>query len=256
MNIRERLYTIPDLILSKRLQLMSDLKLEDYIEKLHSFVDSLPEEEALLRAAIDTNDTDAVIKRLAGIREILLDIHADNLAAECWKRINETDKKPEKITAYAIFMISLLSVLSIDIQMVFYNESGEIPAPREAEPEETETVKTILAVDDDSYFMESFKYIMKDVPCNIIEASSGMDALKKMEETIPDLFVLDIEMPGMNGIELALEIKKLGLTSPIIFITGNAKREYVLKCLQAGALDFIIKPLNPKNAVGRITKFL
>jgi len=63
-------------------------------------------------------------------------------------------------------------------------------------------------------------------------------------------------MPNMDGIELAHKIRDLGHKTPIVFITGNATKEYVSKCVEAGASDFIIKPLNPQYAAGRIKNLL
>jgi FixJ family two-component response regulator len=70
----------------------------------------------------------------------------------------------------------------------------------------------------------------------------------------PNLFVLDIDMPEMDGIDFALELRKLGYTTPIIFVTGNAAKSYVVKAMAAGAADFIVKPINPQNVVDRINK--
>ena len=72
----------------------------------------------------------------------------------------------------------------------------------------------------------------------------------------PQLFVLDIDMPEMNGIELAKRLRKQGQNAPIIFLTGNATMEYVKECLQVECSDFIVKPINPQNVASRIKKYL
>jgi len=63
-------------------------------------------------------------------------------------------------------------------------------------------------------------------------------------------------MPGMNGYELAREIRKSGHSAPIIFLTGNAKKDYVIKALQVGAADFIVKPVKADQLLERIGKYL
>ena len=258
MNIRQRLYTIADLALGKHLQLMTDSQVDSYVELLNSFVETFPEEEAELKAAMEKRDVESVIRRLSSIRETLINIYAEELADECWARIKSFDKeRPEKIEAYVIYFISTLAALSIDIQVAFLTEGDGSANPMRVQDEQgAGAVKSILAVDDDTYFLDTFKAALKDVPCRIIGVTSGLAALGALKNLSPDLFALDIEMPGMDGIELAKEIRALGHKAPIVFITGNATRSYVSKCVSAGASDFIIKPINPQNAAGRISKFL
>ena len=257
MNIRERLHTIPDLILAKRLLTITDFELDEYVKSLNSFVENFPVEEAEIKAAMVARDIDSVMKRLMGIRETLSSIYADELADECWKHLNSLDRsKPHKIEAYVSFFLSTLTSLSIDIQMAFFKEEANTTPEQTNESNEKNTIKNILAIDDDPYFLDTFKAALKDVSCKIIGATSGSVALYMLTKLKPDLFVLDIEMPEMNGIELAEELRKAGQNAPIIFITGSATKKYVQKCLQVGASDFIVKPINPQYVVNRIKKFL
>ena len=259
MNRRERLHVIPDLILADKELLLTGFQLDKYCERLHSFVENFPVEEAEMKAAMETGNIKSVIKRLTGIREVLIDIYADKLADECWKHLNSFDeKRPEKIKAYVSFFLSTLAALSIDIQMALFKEekNDTLPKPSNKPVDEKNTIKTILAVDDDTYSLDTFKAALENVSCKIIGVTSALSALHMLKKLKPDLFVLDIEMPEMNGIELAKELRELGQNAPIIFITGNARKEYVLKGMLVGASDFIIKPINPQNVVSRIKKFL
>ena len=63
-------------------------------------------------------------------------------------------------------------------------------------------------------------------------------------------------MPQMNGLELAQAVRDSGSKTPIVFITGNVDKNIVMKALKAGGSDFIYKPINPLNVVGRIIKAL
>ena len=267
MNMRERLLGIPDLILAKRLQMMTNVQLDVYVASLHSFVDNFPIHEAEVKTAMETRDIKSITRHLTSIREILISIYADELADECWKRLNSFDEdRPDKIEAYVSFLLSTLTALSIDIQVAFFKEEkkeeGEekkkenLPAPSDGPVKEDNAIKTILAVDDDTYCLDTFKAALKDISCKIVGATSGSSALDVLKKLKPDLFVLDIEMPGMDGIELARQIRAAGQTAPIVFITGKATKIYVRKCMQAGASDFIVKPLNPQNAASRIQKLL
>ncbi|MCL2103413.1 MAG: response regulator, partial [Syntrophorhabdaceae bacterium] len=69
-------------------------------------------------------------------------------------------------------------------------------------------------------------------------------------------FLLDIEMPEMDGYELARRIRESGHAAPIIFLTGNARKDSVARALQAGAADFIVKPVAKAELLERIGKYI
>ncbi|MCL2092749.1 MAG: response regulator [Treponema sp.] len=259
MTMRERLRSIPDLMLAQRLGLMSNSQMDDYGKLLSSFVEQYPSQESAIKTALEGRDLKALTRLLSALRETLIEIHADDLAEECWRRLNSFDEdRPDKIEAYVSFLLSTLTALSIDIQVAFYKEDDEeyVGLGPGDQKKEGEDLKSILAVDDDPYSLDTFKAALKDLKCKIIGATSGLSALGVLNTLKPDLFVLDIEMPGMDGLELAGEIRKRGHGGPIIFITGKSTRDYVQKCMEAGASDFIVKPINPSHALGRIQKFL
>jgi len=258
VNLRERLFNISDLNLSQRLPHMTDLQVEDFIQLLGEFVDGFPSMETGLRAAVEENDGISVSKRLSEIRELLVRMHADDLADECWKKINNLKiSTPNKIAAYVNYILSMLATLSIDIQVRLNNDNiGNQPEVSQGDQGRQNGVKVILAVDDETFSLDVLKAALKGVSCRVIGVTSGADALNVLKAQKPDLFVLDIDMPEMNGIELAKRIKESGQASPIIFITGNAAKDYVMAAIDAGASDFILKPINPQSATKRIGKFL
>jgi DNA-binding response OmpR family regulator len=116
--------------------------------------------------------------------------------------------------------------------------------------------KTIMAVDDDPDCLNMLKFALKEVPCKIIGVTSGEAATEIAKEQKPDMLVLDIEMPSMDGIVLAKKMRRMGHKCPIIFITGKANKEYVVRAVNADASDFILKPIDPDNVVLRICRFL
>jgi DNA-binding response OmpR family regulator len=147
-----------------------------------------------------------------------------------------------------------LITLSVDIQVAVITDEDRHRS--DAAPVSTNAVKIILAVDDDPFCLHTLKTVLTDASRNVICATGGDTAINILANHKPDLFVLDIDMPGMNGIELAEKLRGLGYKTPIVFITGNADKSYVLKAINAGGADFIVKPINVQNVVGRVKKFI
>jgi signal transduction histidine kinase len=117
----------------------------------------------------------------------------------------------------------------------------------------------ILIVDDINSNLIYLKIILKGVEANLIEAESGLDALRKIESLPLSLAILDVQMAGMNGYELAVEINKNRLTNsvPIIFLTAAfPNNEQIITGYEAGAVDYIIKPLNRKVLISKVNIFL
>lgn len=117
----------------------------------------------------------------------------------------------------------------------------------------------ILLVDDITSNLIYLKIILKDIEANLIEAESGRDALRKIEGIPLSLAILDVQMAGMNGYELAIEINRNRHTNsvPIIFLTAAfPNNEQILTGYEAGAVDYIIKPLNRKILISKVNIFL
>ena len=117
----------------------------------------------------------------------------------------------------------------------------------------------ILIVDDITSNLIYLKIILKSIDAHLIEAESGMDALKKIEGIDLSLAILDVQMAGMNGYELAVQINKNRLTNsvPIIFLTAAfPNNEQIMTGYEAGAVDYIIKPLNRKVLISKVNIFL
>ena len=117
----------------------------------------------------------------------------------------------------------------------------------------------ILLVDDISSNLIYLKIILKGIEANLIEAESGLDALKKTEGLSLSLAILDVQMSGMNGYELAVELNKHRQTDsvPNIFLTAAfPNNEQIITGYEAGAVDYIIKPLNRKILISKVHIFL
>lgn len=115
--------------------------------------------------------------------------------------------------------------------------------------------KLIMLVDDDKVCLETASGILKD-RFEVAVANSGELALKLLERQMPDLILLDIKMPKMDGLELMDHIQEhpLWRMIPIIFLTGDNDSSHEAECLRRGAVDFIHKPFDVEVMMSRINR--
>jgi len=109
--------------------------------------------------------------------------------------------------------------------------------------------KTILVVDDEESICQSLKGILVDEGYEALTAGSGEEALKIIDEELPDLVLLDIWLPGIDGIETLKEIKSKWPQIQVIMISGHGTIETAVKTTKLGAFDFIEKPLSLDSVV-------
>ena len=259
MTLRERLLNIPHLKMDKRFIEMTDHQIEMYVQALHSFIDSIPAWEAEMKTAMFKSDIGAVSKSLATVRQMLTDIYEEEISAECLKQNNSIrNTNKDKLEAYLTYLITSVATLSIDIQMALFSDKQDedgIPL-YEAHGNADGAAKSILAVDDKAFFLDSLKTCLLDTHYKLTGVTSGKAALNYLQKHTSNLFILDIEMPGMDGFELAKNIRSRGHKAPIIFLTANSTKEHVIKAIKAGAADFLVKPINKNQVLARIGKFL
>lgn len=122
----------------------------------------------------------------------------------------------------------------------------------------TGTQYKVLAVDDDFQNLLLLKQILKNQSYIISEASSGMEALARVKSDMPDLILLDILMPGIDGIEVCKLLKNDPETRhiPIVFITALRDVQEMVKGFEAGAVDYITKPFNRQELTVRVKTHL
>ncbi|MCP3901143.1 MAG: response regulator [Desulfobacteraceae bacterium] len=104
---------------------------------------------------------------------------------------------------------------------------------------------SILFVDDDKMAQKLMLKFLKD--WSISCASSGIEALEKMEESTYAVVLLDYQMPGMNGIEILKKIKKRHSMAQVVMITGSDEINTLITSLSCGADDFILKPVKKET---------
>lgn len=122
---------------------------------------------------------------------------------------------------------------------------------------DTETA-TVIIIDDEESVRDTFEALLRKENYRIIKCATSEEGLAKVKETMPDVILLDLMMPGMNGFELAKILKNDDKYRhiPIILITGLASKENLAKGLEAGADDFLGKPVHGIELKARIKSML
>jgi two-component system phosphate regulon response regulator PhoB len=118
--------------------------------------------------------------------------------------------------------------------------------------------QTILVVDDEEDILELVKYNLSREGYDIQTALTGEDTLKRAETMPIDLIVLDLMLPGIDGLEVARQLKKNPRTQgiPIVMLTAKGEEADVVTGLELGADDYIVKPFSPRILVARIKTVL
>jgi signal transduction histidine kinase len=116
----------------------------------------------------------------------------------------------------------------------------------------------ILLVDDDTRVVEAFSLFLANEGYQILSANAGKTALQVIAEEQPDIVVLDVMLPDLDGITVCQEIKNSPATRflPVILVTGVAERDRRLNGLRAGADDFLDKPIDPLELTVRVRALL
>ena len=117
-----------------------------------------------------------------------------------------------------------------------------------------------LIVDDHIIVRRGLKDLLEDDDnIEIIgEADSGFDALKILEETLPDVILMDVVMPGMNGFQATRKLSTIPATSaiPVIIVTTKDQETDKVWGIRQGAKDYIVKPVKEKDLIDRVNAAL
>ena len=118
--------------------------------------------------------------------------------------------------------------------------------------------RKILVVDDDRINIRIISGILKQEGYTLADANSGEQALQIYASFQPDLVLLDVVMPGINGFETCRRLKELygSACAPIIFITAKNESDDVVEGFSAGGVDYLLKPFQAKEVVVRIRTHL
>jgi DNA-binding response OmpR family regulator len=117
--------------------------------------------------------------------------------------------------------------------------------------------KKILVVDDDSSMVRLISQVLSSKGYEVLESNNGQDALRLLYSQKPDLVLLDVVMPVMDGWQTCSRIRDISPAIPIILLTGQRKTEEdVVRGLDYGADDYLIKPVGNKELAARVQAML
>ena len=114
----------------------------------------------------------------------------------------------------------------------------------------------ILIIDDSTYMRSMIRSILKKEGHEILEAENGLKGIQMISEHSPDCVLLDIIMPGMDGIKILNTLHERNSKIPVIIITADIQESTRKQCLQLGAFAFINKPPKGEVLVSTIKKVL
>lgn len=122
----------------------------------------------------------------------------------------------------------------------------------------SDTRTKILIVDDELDMLLPLKRALELEDFNVIEAQDGIEALEKVEAEIPDLVLLDLMLPRLNGFEVCQQLKQVEATSsiPIIMLTAKSESSDKVEGIEIGADDYVTKPFDIEELKARIKAVL
>ncbi|HKK00416.1 MAG TPA: response regulator [Desulfotignum sp.] len=116
------------------------------------------------------------------------------------------------------------------------------------------TPSHILLVDDEKDFVEMLSLRLQENGEDVLAAYSGQECLETLEKKTIDVIILDVKMPGMDGIETLKKIKKLHPLVEVIMLTGHGTIQAAVEGMKLGAFDFLLKPADFKELTEKLNR--
>jgi DNA-binding NtrC family response regulator len=117
-----------------------------------------------------------------------------------------------------------------------------------------EFARSILIVDDEANLRSTLTLILKRAGYATRSAASGQEALECLLRARFDLLFLDLKMPGMDGMELLPQIRRLDPDLPVLILTANASLDIAVETLRIGAYGYLLKPVEPDQIISRVNE--
>ena len=115
--------------------------------------------------------------------------------------------------------------------------------------------RKILVVDDEERMVRFIRLNLEHDGFYVLEANNGIGAINSMRDSIPDLILLDIMLPDLDGFEVLRLIREIS-SVPVIMLTAKGEEEDRIKGLELGADDYVTKPFSPRELVSRVKAVL
>jgi DNA-binding response OmpR family regulator len=122
-------------------------------------------------------------------------------------------------------------------------------------PEDAFKNRLIMVVDDEERMARFIRLNLEHDGFQVVEAFRGLDAIQKLRDTLPDLVILDVMMPDLDGFEVLKMIRESNAT-PVIMLTAKGEEDDRVKGLELGADDYVTKPFSPRELVSRVKAVL
>lgn len=114
----------------------------------------------------------------------------------------------------------------------------------------------LLVVDDDPELRPLVGFALRQASYLVVEAASGEEALTQIERELPDLMILDVNLPGIDGFEVLRRARAGGRRLPILMLTVRGEEEDLVRGLDLGADDYLTKPFSPRTLLARVRALL
>ncbi|BCJ87857.1 response regulator transcription factor [Effusibacillus dendaii] len=114
----------------------------------------------------------------------------------------------------------------------------------------------ILIVEDEESIRKLVQYNLVQAGYEILEADNGLTAIEMVKTERPDLVILDVMLPGLNGVEVCQQMRRQGLSTPIIMLTARDDEVDRILGLEMGADDYVTKPFSPRELAARVKAVL
>jgi len=118
----------------------------------------------------------------------------------------------------------------------------------------TQDCATVLTIDDDALIRQSLKDYLEDIEFKVLEAEDGNHGMDIFQCERPDVVLLDLRMPEIDGLEVLAKIRQIAPETPVIVVSGQGVMTDVVNALHLGAWDYILKPINDMSVLGHTVK--
>ncbi len=192
---------------------------------------------------------------ISSVKRILLSPTGKSADEAKMKLLNWFDGYLHKPVKKKVFYKEIMTVL---------NQSNEVSDTLSADEDieelveliEEDVVGKILVAEDHPVNQMLFKTILENIGHEVDIAGNGLEAVEAVKSSNYDIIFMDVQMPEMNGYEATIEIRKLGIKTPIVAVTASAIKGEKEKCISVGMTDFLTKPFKKKDILPVLGKWI